>query len=145
MRARQGAVGAARSCYRAALDYAADREQFGRPIAGFQLTQRKLADMVVDVNHSAMTSLRLGRLKDEGRAHHNHVSFGKFANVAAAQRVASSARGLHGANGITLEYHDQLGHHRVASDAVKRALLAAIGVPVSEVDADGDAAGGVGP
>ena len=99
-----GAAGAARACYEAALDYTMDREQFGKPLAGFQLSQRKFADMVVDVNHAAMTSLHLGRLKDQGRAHHNHVSFGKFANVAAAQRVASTARGLHGANGITLEY-----------------------------------------
>ncbi|WP_046470941.1 acyl-CoA dehydrogenase family protein [Allosalinactinospora lopnorensis] len=99
-----GAVGAARACYRAALDYAATREQFGRPIAGFQLTQRKLADMVVDVNQAALTALQLGRLKDAGRCHHTQVSFGKFACVAAAQRVAREARSIHGANGITLEY-----------------------------------------
>ncbi|GAB3491442.1 acyl-CoA dehydrogenase family protein [Nocardiopsis coralliicola] len=99
-----GAAGAARACYASALDYAGTREQFGRPIAGFQLTQRKLADMVVDVNQSGLTALQIGRLKDEGAAHHNHVSFGKFANVAAAQRVARTARGIHGANGITLEY-----------------------------------------
>ena len=99
-----GAAGAAQACYESALEYALSREQFGRPIGGFQLTQRKLADMVVDVNHARMTALRLGRLKDEGNCHHNHVSFGKFANVAAAQRVAATARGMHGANGITLEY-----------------------------------------
>lgn len=99
-----GVVGAARACYESARDYAATREQFGRPIAGFQLTQRKLADMVVDVNQAGLTALRIGRLKDEGNCHHNHVSFGKFANVAAAQRVARTARGVHGANGITLEY-----------------------------------------
>ncbi|MFL1427802.1 MULTISPECIES: acyl-CoA dehydrogenase family protein [unclassified Nocardiopsis] len=99
-----GVAGAARACYEAALEYAGTREQFGRPIAGFQLTQRKLADMVVDVNHAGMTALQIGRLKDQGLAHHNHVSFGKFANVAAAQRVAAAARSVHGANGITLEY-----------------------------------------
>jgi len=99
-----GVVGAARACYESARDYAATREQFGRPIGGFQLTQRKLADMVVDVNQAGLTALRIGRLKDEGNCHHNHVSFGKFANVAAAQRVARTARGVHGANGITLEY-----------------------------------------
>ncbi|ADH66288.1 MULTISPECIES: acyl-CoA dehydrogenase family protein [Nocardiopsis] len=99
-----GAAGAARACYEAALEYALSREQFGRPIAGFQLTQRKLADMVVDVNQAAMTALRIGRLKDEGRCHHNHVSFGKLSCVAAAQRVAAAARSVHGANGITLEY-----------------------------------------
>ncbi|TDQ52556.1 acyl-CoA dehydrogenase family protein [Actinorugispora endophytica] len=99
-----GAVGAARACYEAALSYAATREQFGRPIAAFQLTQRKLAEMVVDVNHASLTALHLGRLKDAGACHHNQVSFGKFSNVAAAQRVAAKARSLHGANGITLEY-----------------------------------------
>ncbi|MFY7066852.1 acyl-CoA dehydrogenase family protein [Nocardiopsis changdeensis] len=99
-----GAAGAARACYEAALEYAGTREQFGRPIAGFQLTQRKLADMVVDVGHAGLTALQIGRLKDRGLAHHNHVSFGKFANVAAAQRVAAAARSVHGANGITLEY-----------------------------------------
>ncbi|WP_017604569.1 acyl-CoA dehydrogenase family protein [Nocardiopsis alkaliphila] len=99
-----GAAGAARACYEAAREYSLTREQFGKPIGSFQLTQRKLADMVVDVGHANMTALRIGRLKDQGNCHHNHVSFGKFANVAAAQRVAASARGLHGANGITLEY-----------------------------------------
>ncbi|WP_028647715.1 acyl-CoA dehydrogenase family protein [Nocardiopsis sp. CNT312] len=99
-----GVAGAARACYEAALDYAVTREQFGRPIGGFQLTQRKLADMVVDVNQASMTALRIGRLKDGGNCHHNHVSFGKFACVAAAQRVARTARSIHGANGITLEY-----------------------------------------
>ncbi|MCG5213766.1 acyl-CoA dehydrogenase family protein [Streptosporangium soli] len=99
-----GAAGAARSCFTSALDYAESRTQFGRPIAGFQLTQRKLADMLIDVNHATMTALRIGRLKDEGRAHHSHISFGKLANVRAAQRVAAVARGVHGANGITLEY-----------------------------------------
>ncbi|QBI53844.1 acyl-CoA dehydrogenase family protein [Streptomonospora litoralis] len=99
-----GAAGAARACYAAALDYATTREQFGGPIAGFQLTQRKLADMVLDVNQAGLTALRIGRLKDAGDCHRNHISLGKFGNVAAAQRVASSARSVHGANGITLEY-----------------------------------------
>ncbi|GAA3106944.1 acyl-CoA dehydrogenase family protein [Streptosporangium carneum] len=99
-----GVAGAARSCFEAALDYARTRTQFGRPIGGFQLTQGKLADMLVDVNHANLTALRLGRLKDEGLLHHSHVSFGKLANVRAAQRVAATARSVHGANGITLEY-----------------------------------------
>ncbi|MFD0891257.1 acyl-CoA dehydrogenase family protein, partial [Streptosporangium algeriense] len=97
-------AGAARACYESALGYVRSRVQFGRPVAGFQLTQRKLADMLVDVNHATMTALRIGRLKDEGLAHHSHISFGKFANVRAAQRVAALARGMHGASGITLEY-----------------------------------------
>lgn len=99
-----GAGGAARACYEAALDYAKTREQFGKPIAGFQLTQGKLAEMVVDVNQSNLTSLHIGRMKDAGVCHHNHVSFGKYANTTAALRVARSARGVLGANGITLEY-----------------------------------------
>ncbi|KUP95674.1 acyl-CoA dehydrogenase family protein [Thermobifida cellulosilytica] len=99
-----GAAGAARACYEAALAYTASREQFGRPVAAFQLTQRKLADMVVDVNQAALTALHLGRLKDAGACHHQQVSFGKLANVAAARRVAAAARSLHGANGITLDY-----------------------------------------
>ncbi|MFC4561490.1 acyl-CoA dehydrogenase family protein [Nocardiopsis mangrovi] len=99
-----GAAGAARACYEAARDYALTREQFGSPIAAFQLTQRKLADMLVDVNQSALTALQIGRLKDRGDCHRDQVSFGKFANVAAAQRVARTARSVHGANGITLEY-----------------------------------------
>ncbi|GAA1784554.1 acyl-CoA dehydrogenase family protein [Streptomonospora arabica] len=99
-----GAAGAARACYAAALDYAGTREQFGGPIAGFQLTQRKLADMVLDVNQAGLTAMRIGRLKEAGACHRNHISLGKFGNVAAAQRVARAARSLHGANGITLEY-----------------------------------------
>ncbi|MFI0419882.1 acyl-CoA dehydrogenase family protein [Spongiactinospora sp. 9N601] len=99
-----GAAGAARACLEATLDYTGSRVQFGRPISGFQLTQRKLADMLVDVNQSMLTALQIGRLKDAGQAHHSHISFGKMANVRAAQRVAALARGLHGANGVTLEY-----------------------------------------
>src|SRR5699024_7311893 len=81
-----GAAGAAQACYESALEYALSREQFGRPIGGFQLTQRKLADMVVDVNHARIAALRLGRLKDERKCNHDHVSFGKVAKIAAAQR-----------------------------------------------------------
>ncbi|MEU9885081.1 acyl-CoA dehydrogenase family protein [Sphaerisporangium sp. NPDC051011] len=99
-----GVAGAARACLMASIDYAKHRVQFDRPIAGFQLTQAKLADMLVDVNHAMLTALRIGRLKDEGLATHAHVSFGKLANVRAAQRVAATARSIHGANGITLEY-----------------------------------------
>ncbi|GAB3447025.1 acyl-CoA dehydrogenase family protein [Streptomonospora sediminis] len=99
-----GAAGAARACYAAALDYATTREQFGGPIAGFQLTQRKLADMVLDTGQAGLTALQIGRLKEAGACHRNHISLGKFGNVAAAQRVAGAARSVHGANGITLEY-----------------------------------------
>lgn len=99
-----GAVGAARACYEAALDYAGEREQFGRPIAAFQLTQRKLVEMMVAVNRSALVALHLGRRKDAGRLTPAQVSFGKFDNVRQALEVAREARSVLGANGITLEY-----------------------------------------
>jgi glutaryl-CoA dehydrogenase len=99
-----GVVGAARACYESALEYTLTREQFGKPLAGFQLTQRKLADMIVEVNRAGLVALRIGRLKDSGKLHHNHVSFGKLANVRSAIEVARSARTLLGANGISLEY-----------------------------------------
>ncbi|KZB85690.1 acyl-CoA dehydrogenase family protein [Amycolatopsis regifaucium] len=99
-----GVVGAARSCYESALEYTLSREQFGKPLAGFQLTQRKLADLVVEVNRAGLVALRIGRLKDAGTVHHNHVSFGKLANVRSALEVARTARAMLGANGISLEY-----------------------------------------
>jgi glutaryl-CoA dehydrogenase len=98
-----GAVGAARACYETALDYSLTRRQFGKPLAAFQLTQRKLADLLVEVNRAGLVALQIGRLKDTGRLHHNHVSFGKLANVRAALDIARSARAMLGANGISLE------------------------------------------
>jgi glutaryl-CoA dehydrogenase len=99
-----GVVGAARSCYEAALDYSLTREQFGVPIASFQLTQAKLADMAAAVQQGYLLALHLGRLKDEGRLTTEQVSFGKRQNVRAALAVARSARSVLGANGVTLEY-----------------------------------------
>jgi glutaryl-CoA dehydrogenase len=99
-----GAAGAARACYEAALDYATTREQFGRKLAGFQLTQAKLAEMVVIVGQSTLLALHLGRLKDAGKLIPEQVSFGKYHNVRGALEVARSARTVLGANGITLEY-----------------------------------------
>ncbi|MFI5798738.1 acyl-CoA dehydrogenase family protein [Streptomyces sp. NPDC051677] len=99
-----GVVGAARSSYQAALEYTLTREQFGKPLAGFQLTQRKLADLLIEVNRAGLVALQIGRLKDAGRLHHHHVSFGKMANVRAALDVARTARAMLGANGISLEY-----------------------------------------
>jgi glutaryl-CoA dehydrogenase len=99
-----GAVGAARACYESALAYSIDREQFGQPIAGFQLTQGKLADMVVRVNQAALVASRIGRLKDAEALHPSQVSLGKLANVRAALDVARTARTVLGGNGITLEY-----------------------------------------
>jgi glutaryl-CoA dehydrogenase len=99
-----GAMGAARACYEAALEYALTREQFGKPIASFQLTQRKLAEMLVKVNQGALTAVHLGRMKEDGRLGNEHVSFGKLANVGAALEVCREARQVLGANGVTLEY-----------------------------------------
>lgn len=99
-----GVVGAARACYEAALEYTLSRSQFGKPLAGFQLTQRKLADLIVEVNRAGLVALQIGRLKDAGSLHHNHVSFGKLANVRSALDVARTARSMLGANGISLEY-----------------------------------------
>ncbi|MEN0136602.1 MAG: acyl-CoA dehydrogenase family protein [Rhodococcus sp. (in: high G+C Gram-positive bacteria)] len=99
-----GAVGAARACYEAALDYATTRTQFGRPIAGFQLTQNKLVEMLTKVNTSLLLALHLGRLKDAGQLHPQQVSFAKRLNVQNALDVARSARTILAANGITLEY-----------------------------------------
>ncbi|TFV57097.1 acyl-CoA dehydrogenase [Mycobacterium sp. PS03-16] len=104
-----GVVGAARSCYEEALDYTTVRKQFGKSLASFQLTQRKLADMVVAVNNAALAALRIARLKDEHRAEPAHISYGKFANVNAALTVARTARGMLGAAGITLD-HQTMRH-----------------------------------
>jgi len=99
-----GSVGAARACYEAALDYSKSREQFGRPIAGFQLTQRKLVEMMVGINRGMLLALHLGRKKDAGTLQAAHISFGKMDNVRMALDVAREARSVLGANGITLEY-----------------------------------------
>ena len=99
-----GAVGAARACYESALDYAGERRQFGKPIASFQLTQRKLVDMMAAVNRGMLVALHLGRMKDRGLTHPSHISFGKFDNVRSALEVARTARSVLGANGITLDY-----------------------------------------
>jgi glutaryl-CoA dehydrogenase len=99
-----GVVGAARACYEAALDYATEREQFGRPIASFQLTQRKLVDMMIAVNRGTLVAHHLGRRKDSGTLTPAQVSFGKMDNTRNALDVARLARGVLGANGITLEY-----------------------------------------
>jgi glutaryl-CoA dehydrogenase len=99
-----GVMGAARACYEAALEYAKSRQQFGAPIASFQLTQQKLVEMMVGVNRGTLTALHLGRMKDAGRLAPELVSFGKFDNVRQALDIARMARSVLGANGITLEY-----------------------------------------
>jgi len=99
-----GAVGAARACYEAALDYAKGRVMFGKPIASFQLIQRQLVEMMVAVNEGMLVSLHIGRMKDQGPIDPAHISFGKFDNVRRALEVARLARSVLGANGITLDY-----------------------------------------
>ncbi len=99
-----GSVGAARSCLESALEYAKTRVQFGKPIGGFQLTQRKLADMAVELNKAMLLALRLGRLKDEGRLAPQQVSMGKLNNVREALAIAREARTILGASGISAEY-----------------------------------------
>ena len=99
-----GAVGAARTCFEAALAYSGQRVQFDRPIASFQLVQRKLADMAVAVSQAFLLAVQLGRLKDAGTIRGDQVSLGKLANVNAALGVARTARQVLGANGVTLEY-----------------------------------------
>ena len=99
-----GAIGAARDCYQVALGYAAEREQFGRPLAAFQLIQAKLVDMAMEIDKGTMLALHVGRLKDAGRMRPEHISFGKLNNVRAAMQVAAQARSVLGGNGITLDY-----------------------------------------
>jgi glutaryl-CoA dehydrogenase len=99
-----GAIGAARACYEAALEYSIERHQFDQPIASFQLTQKKLVEMMVAVQRGTLLALHLGRRKDEGKLSPEQVSFGKFDNVRNAIEVARTARSILGANGITLEY-----------------------------------------
>jgi len=99
-----GAVGAARACFECALEYAKERIVFGKPIAGYQLTQQKLAEMALEINRATLVALHLGRMKDDGTLRPEQVSLGKMGNVRGAIEVARSARTILGANGVTLEY-----------------------------------------
>lgn len=99
-----GAMGSARACYESALEYAKNREQFGKPIAAFQITQQKLVNMMLELNKGTLLALHLGRMKDQHRSHPAHVSFGKLNNVREALKIAREARSILGANGVTLEY-----------------------------------------
>jgi len=99
-----GVMGAARACYESALEYSKTREQFGKPIGAFQLTQAKLVNMLVEINKGTLLALHLGRIKDEGRITPQQVSLGKLNNVREALAIAREARTILGANGITLEY-----------------------------------------
>ncbi|GAA2139117.1 acyl-CoA dehydrogenase family protein [Streptomyces synnematoformans] len=99
-----GAMGAARSSFEAALEYARTREQFGRPIGGFQLTQAKLADMAVELHKGVLLAHHLGVRMDAGTLRPEQVSFGKLNNVREAIAICRTARTILGANGISLEY-----------------------------------------
>ncbi len=99
-----GVLGAARDCLDTAVAYALSREQFGRPIAGFQLTQAKLADMALELQKGYLLALHLGRLKDAGTVTPEMVSVGKLNNVREAIEIARQARTILGGSGITLEY-----------------------------------------
>ena len=104
-----GAMGAARDAYEAALHYALEREQFGIPVASFQLTQQKLVDMVLEIQKGVLVALQTGRLKDAGRLRPEQISFGKLNNVRQAIAICRTARTILGANGITLD-HSPLRH-----------------------------------
>ena len=99
-----GALGAGRACFEAAVAYSRERMMFGKPLAAFQLTQQKLADMATSLVQGRLVAQRLGTLKDAGRVHPVQVSLAKRANVRIAIDIARSARTILGANGVTLEY-----------------------------------------
>ncbi len=99
-----GVVGSARDCLQVAIDYAVDRVQFGKPIAGFQLTQAKLADMALELDKAFLLAHHLGRAKEAGTATPTMVSVAKLNNVREAIEIARTCRTILGANGISLEY-----------------------------------------
>lgn len=99
-----GAIGAAMDCYQTALDYSKQRVQFDRPIAGFQLTQKKLVEMLTEITKAQLLCLQLGRMKDAGTMEPVHVSMAKMNNVSMALECARTARGILGGNGITADY-----------------------------------------
>jgi glutaryl-CoA dehydrogenase len=99
-----GAMGAARDSYEAALEYAGTRLQFGRPLAGYQLTQEKLVNMLLEIQKGTMLALHLGRLKDDGHLQPQQISLGKLNNVREAIKIAREARSILGGNGVTLDY-----------------------------------------
>ena len=111
-----GAVGAAMACYDEALSYAKDRVQFSRPIAGYQLVQQKLVEMVAAITQAQLLTWRLGKLKEAGTITPGQISLAKRTCVAMARDVARDARDILGANGITDEY--QCGRHMLNLESV---------------------------
>ena len=111
-----GAIGAAIACYECARDYARERIMFSRPIAGYQLVQQKLVEMVAEITKAQLLCLRLGRLKEAGTLRPAQVSLAKQNNVAWARDIARDARDILGANGVTDEY--QCGRHMLNLESV---------------------------
>ena len=99
-----GVMGAARDSFEVALHYSRQRLQFDQPLAGYQLTQRKLVDMVLEIQKGILVALHTGRLKDAGQLHPQQISFGKLNNVREAIAICREARTILGGNGITLDY-----------------------------------------
>jgi glutaryl-CoA dehydrogenase len=99
-----GVMGAARDSYECALEYSKGREQFGKAVSSFQLTQQKLVDMMLEIEKGLLVAWRIGRLKDDGTVRPEHISFGKLNNVREALAIAREARTILGGNGVTLEY-----------------------------------------
>lgn len=99
-----GALGAARACYEEALSYAKERVQFSRPIAGYQLTQQKLVDMLTELTKGELLAWRLGQMMDKGIAKHYHISMAKRNSCQVALNIARTARSILGGNGILDEY-----------------------------------------
>jgi glutaryl-CoA dehydrogenase len=112
-----GAIGSAMACFHTAVEYSKSRIQFDRPIASFQLTQAKLADMFTEITKAQALCLRLGQLKDEGKVTFGHVSMAKRNNVDFALRIARSSREILGANGISTEY--PIMRHMMNLESVK--------------------------
>jgi glutaryl-CoA dehydrogenase len=112
-----GAIGAALACFHTAVEYSKSRVQFDRPIASFQLVQAKLADMLTEITKAQTLCLRLGQLKDQGKAGFNQVSMAKRNNAAIALEVARNAREILGANGISTEY--PIMRHMMNLESVK--------------------------
>ena len=100
-----GALGAAMACLDEAIRYSKERIVFDKPLASFQLPQKKLADVATEITLGQLMALRVGRMKDKGELEHQHVSMAKRNNVDMALRAARTLRDILGANGITLEYH----------------------------------------
>ena len=112
-----GAIGAAMACYEEVVDYTRERMVQGGWLAAKQLTQEKLVMMLVEITKAQLLSLRLGRLKDEGKLHHTMVSMAKRNNVDVALQIARSARDLLGANGIVDDYQSM--RHMVNLETVR--------------------------